>query len=202
MSRACLLMVTLTLLAITASSTPAAAQQALVPRPDTMGANFDAASPGTGTPADYDFLIGRWTYRFQFRDPASGAYSPVRQGTWTATKRPDGPFVADEFSATSPDSARSQGTVLTYRAFNPARKRWDMQGVGSRRGRWSPGVSWSDGGDRFVVQEDSARGVRVRIRYYAITPNHFLWRADGSRDGGRTWLRDVMLIEATRLPDR
>ena len=28
-------------------------QAALIPRPDTLGANFDAARPGKGTPQDY-----------------------------------------------------------------------------------------------------------------------------------------------------
>jgi hypothetical protein len=194
--------VLLLLLLATAAPLPASAQQAIVPRPDTLGANFDADAPGTGTPADYDFLIGRWSYRFQFRDPVSGAYSPVRQGTWTATKRPDGPFVADEFTATSSDTGRSQGATLTYRAFDPARRRWEIQGVATKRGIWQPGVSWSDGADRLLVQDNPDRGYRIRIRYYAITRDRFQWRADGSKDGGKTWLRDVMLIEATRLPDR
>jgi hypothetical protein len=186
-------------LALAAVPRPAGAQQALVPRPDTLGAAFDASAIGIATPGDYDFLIGRWSYRFQFRDPASGAFGPVRQGTWTATRRADAPFVADEFTATSPDSPGSQGTILTYRAFNPARRVWEIQGVGTRRGSWSPGVSWSDGTSRYLVQDHPARGLRVRIRYYSITPGRFLWRADGSRDGGRTWLRDVMLIEAVRV---
>ena len=192
----------ITLLAIPAGSLPASAQQPVVPRPDTLGANFDAGTPGTGTAEDYDFLIGRWSYRFQFRDPVSGAYGPARQGTWRATKRPDAPFVAEEFTATSSDAGRSQGMILTYRAFNPARRRWEIQGVGTKRGVWQPGVSWSDGADRLLVQDDPERGYRTRIRYYAITRDRFLWRADGSRNGGKTWIRDLMLIEAKRLPDR
>ena len=180
---------------------PAAAQGPLVPRPDTLGADFDAAATGTGSAGDYDFLIGRWSYRFQFRDPASGAYGPVRRGTWTATRRADGAFVADEFTATRDTAtAESQGTILTFRAFDPARRRWEIQGVGVKRGRWSPGVSWSDGKDRFLVQEHPHLGVRLRIRYYSITADRFLWRADGSNDGGKNWIRDLMLIEATRLP--
>jgi len=38
----------------------------------------------------------------------------------------------------------------------------------------------------------------TRIRYYAVTPDHFLWRADGSSDGGKTWIRDFWKIEANR----
>jgi hypothetical protein len=49
------------------------------------------------------------------------------------------------------------------------------------------------------VQENPGLGALTRIKYYAITPTHFLWRADGSRDGGKTWMKDVILIEATRV---
>jgi hypothetical protein len=88
--------------------------------------------------------------------------------------------------------------IMTYRVFNPTKSDWEVQGVALQRGVWQPGVSWSDGKDRFLVQENLERKTLVRIRYYSIEPNHFLWRADGSSDGGKTWMRDVMLIEATR----
>ena len=65
---------------------------------------------------------------------------------------------------------------------------------------WAPGVSWSDGKDRFVVQTygTGSDALITRIRYYAVTRDHFLWRADGSTDGGKTWMRDFWKIEANR----
>lgn len=175
----------------------AAAQRVLLPRPDTLGANFDASRPGHGTAADFDFLIGTWQYRYQRRNPQTLAYSSVLVGTWTAKRTHDGLVVEDEFTTPSRDGRR--GSVQTYRVFNPADSTWQIQGVNVRRGVWKPGVSWSDGHDRYLVQDNPDLHLKTRIRYYAITANHFLWRADGSVDGGHTWVPDVMLIEATRI---
>jgi hypothetical protein len=183
----------------------AQSQAAVIPRPDTLGANFDADSPGQGTPSDYDFLVGKWNYRYQARNPKTGAYTPVVTGVWTGTKSHDSFVFEDEFVIARPDRPRS--IVMTYRVFDPVEKRWAIQGIGVQRGVWQPGRSWTDGRDRFLVQDNPATKIdnetpemrtKVRIRYYSITRDHFLWRADGSIDGGVTWLRDVMLIEATR----
>jgi hypothetical protein len=173
---------------------PLIAQRAEIPRPDTLGANFDHTVQGKGTPADYDFLVGTWKFRYQARDPASGNYSPPTVGEWTG-KKPFGTLFFDEFVRMTPNGANPP--IMTYRVFNPTKSDWEVQGVALQRGVWQPGVSWSDGKDRFLVQENPERKTLVRIRYYSIEPNHFLWRADGSSDGGKTWMRDVMLIEAT-----
>ena len=38
----------------------------------------------------------------------------------------------------------------------------------------------------------------LKIRYYNIQPNRFSWSADLSTDGGATWVRDDLRIEASR----
>ncbi len=187
------------------SGLAAQGQGALISRPDTLGADFDASTPGQGTPEDYDFLVGRWSYRYQARNPTTGTYGPVITGIWTGTKTHDGFVFEDEFVVVGASGTRS--TIMTYRVFDPVRQVWAVQGIGVKRGVWQPGRSWSDGRDRFLVQDNPATKIdqdspetrtKVRIRYYSISRDHFLWRADGSIDGGVTWLRDVMLIEATR----
>jgi len=42
------------------------------------------------------------------------------------------------------------------------------------------------------------RTMILKIRYFDIQPNHFRWTADQSSDGGRTWVREYLRIEATR----
>jgi len=162
-------------------------QAALIPRPDTLGANFDANSPGQGTPEDYDFLVGTWNYRYQARNPTTGAYNPVLTGIWTGSKTHDALMFEDEFVVAGPSGTRN--IVMTYRVFDPVERVWAIQGVGVKRGVWQPGRSWSDGRDRFLVQDNPATKIapdtpeirtKVRIRYYSISKDHFLWRADGS----------------------
>ena len=177
----------------------AGAQVPDVPAPDTLGANFRHDSVGTSGPNDFDFLEGSWRIRFQARK-SDTEFWPARAGTWTGRRTHGGLVLEDEFSLVNPTDG-SRSLTLTYRVYNKARKTWEIAGVAARQGSpWAPGVSWSDGRDRFVVQRygtgDST--LITRIRYYAITPDHFLWRADGSMDGGRTWIRDYWKIEAHR----
>jgi len=190
-----------TFFAFAALSTPVRAQLPDVPAPDTLGANFRHDSVGTSTPTDFDFLDGKWNIRFQSRkSQTERAFNPAVAGTWSAHRTHDGLVIEDEFSLiNSKDGGRS--LTLTYRVYNPGRKTWEIAGVSASRGSpWAPGVSWSDGRDRFVVQTygTGPDALITRIRYYAVTPDHFLWRADGSTDGGKTWIRDFWKIEANR----
>ena len=174
----------------------ALAQTAQIPRPDTLGARFDHATPGQGTPDDYKFLEGHWTVRYQVRDSITGRYGPVIPGKWHGSS-PHENLVEDEFILALPSGLVSP--TMTYRVFNSSKRVWEVQGVNVRRAVWQPGVSWSDGSNRYMVQMNPGLKIMVRIRYYDIRPDHFLWRADASRDNGKTWVADVMLIEATRI---
>ena len=181
-----------------ATVTTAGAQVRDVPAPDTLGANFRYDSVGTSTPTDFDFLDGKWNIRFQARKSPT-EFNPARAGTWSARRIQNGLVIEDEFSLINADGSRS--LTLTYRVYNQARKTWEIAGVNAKQGSpWAPGVSWSNGKDRFVVQTYGTGDDRLitRIRYYEVTPNHFLWRADGSTDGGKTWIRDFWKIEADR----
>src|ERR1051325_437434 len=72
----------LTFVASLFATSVALAQKAEIPRPDTLGANFDHTTPGKGTPSDYDFLIGKWEFRYQPRDQETGKYAPVVKRRW------------------------------------------------------------------------------------------------------------------------
>ena len=177
---------------------PVRAQVPDVPAPDTLGANFKHDSVGTSTPTDFDFLDGKWNIRFQARKSAT-EFNPASAGTWSARRTHDGLVIEDEFSLINArDGSRS--LTLTYRVYNQARKTWEIAGVSAKRGSpWAPGVSWSDGKDRYVVQTYPGDPELItRIRYYNVSADHFLWRADGSTDGGKTWIRDFWKIEANR----
>jgi hypothetical protein len=184
--------------AVLSASSVEAQQRIEITRPDTLGANFDVTKVGTGTPSDFDFLIGTWNYRFQSRKQDNPAeYGLPRPGIWTAAKTHGDFMVEDEFRTEIQDGTRT--LTMTYRVFNPGKKVWNVQGIGSRRSGWAPGVAWSDGQNRYLVQDYPEIGAKMRIKYYAITRDHFLWRADGSQDGGKTWIPDVWLIEAKRI---
>ena len=110
-------------------------------------------------------------------------------------------MIEDEFSLINASNG-SRSLTLTYRVYNKQRKTWEIAGTSAKNGSpWAPGVSWADAkGDRYVVQTyGSGEGALItRIRYYQVTKDHFLWRADGSQDGGQTWIKDFWKIEADR----
>jgi len=168
-----------------------------VPLPDTLGANFSIADSATklGTPEDYDALLGFWEFRFQNRN-SDGSFGRPFRGHWSFEKKPGGMLIEDHWRADNPTQPMGVSTY-TYRTFDPERKRWQMLGTNSQGGEFALGLTWSNGAERFAIQRYGS--AIMRIRYLAIEPNHFLWRADRSTDGGRTWIRDTWTMEATRI---
>jgi hypothetical protein len=191
---------TVVLLAAPLAAQPAARRLPDVPAPDTLGANFRHDSVGTAGPNDFDLLEGRWEIRFQTRRSAT-EFNPPVAGTWTGRRSHDGLVLEDDFSLVNAGDG-SRSLTVTYRVYNRERKTWEIVGTSAKNGNpWAPGTSWSGGGDRFVVQTygTGPDAFITRIRYYDITADHFLWRADASSDGGKTWTRDFWKIEARRV---
>ena len=165
--------------------------------PDTLGANFPLADSTSklGSLTDYDTLIGTWTFRFQTRRP-DGSFNQPINGHWTFEKKPGGGLIEDRFRPDDP--ALPMGVSLySYRVYDPERKLWQIVGASANGGVVQPGLTWSDAQNRYVVQR--ARGIIVRMRYFAIAPNRFLWRSDRSYDNGESWIRDFAILEATRV---
>jgi hypothetical protein len=168
-----------------------------IPLPDTLGANFNIADSASkaGAPADYDALLGFWEFRFQTRAP-DGSFNPAFPGHWSFEKKPGGLLIEDRWRSDDPTKPMGSSTY-TYRSFSPQRKIWQMLGTTSTGGEFALGLTWSDGANRYAIQHYGP--AIMRIRYLAIEDNHFLWRADRTTDGGKTWLRDAWTMEAKRI---
>lgn len=168
-----------------------------IPLPDTLGANFPIADTATkaGSPADYDALLGFWHFRFQWRNP-NGSFGDAFSGHWSFEKKPGGMLIEDRWRGDDASTPMGAGTY-TYRSFDPERKLWRMLGTNSEGGEFALGLTWSDASNRYAIQHYGT--AIMRIRYLAIEPNRFLWRADRSEDGGKTWLLDAWTMAATRI---
>jgi ketosteroid isomerase-like protein len=169
-----------------------------IPLPDTLGANFSIADSATmhGTPADYDALVGVWEFRFQTRNN-NGAFFPAFSGHWTFDKKPGGMLIEDRWRGDNPKLPMDASTY-TVRTFDPQAKVWRMVGMSTDGGgEFALGLTWTDGKDRFGIQHYGP--AIMRIRYFAIDDNHFLWRADRTVDGGTSWFRDAWTMEARRI---
>ena len=183
------------------------AQTRAITFPDTLGANFAIADSARelGSATNFDFLVGTWRFTFQGRKP-DGTFYPSFAGHWFVTKQDserytadqkqiETVFVEDQWRPDDADAAASAGTY-TYRAFSQ-RHLWTIQGINTYQADWEPGLAWGDATNRYLVQH---YGPAIeRIRYFAITPTQFLWRADRSSDGGKTWLLDHWTMQATRI---
>lgn len=188
-----------------AAASPAFAQdEPAVPRaialPDTLGANFAVADTLTGTsdPADYDFLVGTWRFTFQARR-RDGAFTAPFTGHWVFTKKEtggQGVLLEDHWRPDDATSTWDAGT-WTYRAYNPERRIWEMQGINTNVGAWQPGLMWTEGDSRLLTEWYGP--MLVRFRYFDIRPDGFLWRADATFDRGRTWIRDYWTMEVHRI---
>ena len=165
--------------------------------PDTLGANFSIADSASklGTLADYDALVGTWEFKYQGRRQ-DGTFNPAFKGHWTFEKTTDGGLIEDRWRPDDP-TIPMESSLYTYRAFDPEKKNWKLIGTTSRGGAVQPGWAWGTGTNHYVVQWNGA--VLSRIRYLSIDANHFLWRADRSVDGGKTWLLDSGTMEAWRI---
>ena len=188
------------LLALAAPAQDAAPVPRAIALPDTMGANFPVTDTLTGQSgsADYDFLIGAWSFTFQSRSE-DGSFTPAFTGHWVFTKKQtggQGTLIEDHWRPDEPSSTWDAGT-WTYRAYNPDRKLWEMQGINTNRGAWQPGLMWSSGADRLLIEWYGS--MLVRFRYFAIEPDRFLWRADATFDHGKSWIRDFWTMEAHRI---
>ena len=98
-----------------------------------------------------------------------------------------------------PDDASStwDAGTRTYRAYNPERRLWEMQGINTNLGAWQAGLMWSAGADRVLIEWYGS--MLVRFRYFAIQPDKFLWRADATFDRGKTWINDWWTMEVRRI---
>ena len=159
-------------------------------------------TPKTPPPeaSQFDFLVGEWTV-----DVASkSANAPPRyRGVRQARKTLNGLGIVNEY-AVGDDANQVVYSGTTLRAFDTKTGTWTMRYIdqfGGQTGRWSELVGTKDGQEIHVEQRGRSADGRttiLKIRYFDIQPNHFTWTADYSSDGGATWERDYLRIEATR----
>jgi hypothetical protein len=177
-----------------------AAAPRAIPLPDTLGANFEVNDTLTGKSAaqDYDFLVGTWSFTFQSRR-RDGSFTAPFTGHWVFNKKEtggQGVLIEDHWRPDDASSTWEAGT-WTYRAFNPERKLWEMEGINTNAGAWQAGLMWSAGADRLLIEWYGP--MLVRFRYFAIEADKFLWRADATFDRGKTWIRDYWTMEVHRI---
>lgn len=76
------------------------------------------------------------------------------------------------------------------RAYNAVLDRWELVSMNQCDGLQNSGTGHFENSEMHLEQKLDPEGGLLRIRYYDITPDHFLWNADQSRDGGNAFCSD------------
>ena len=145
---------------------------------------------------DFDYLLGDW--RFTARNSQWGEFG----GVWSAVRLAtgSGSHVLDEYRVTG-DQGETYFASSTLRVYNPAMDRWQLVSVHETSGLEDLGTAHKVGDEMHLEQTFGANGKAPelwRIRYFDIRPDSFRWAADRSLDGGKTWERDHMTLQARR----
>jgi hypothetical protein len=143
---------------------------------------------------DFDYLLGDW--QFTAKSKEHGTFT----GVWSAVRLPQGQIL-DEYRVLG-DNGQTVYLTTTIRAYNAAADRWELVGMEEGNGLQDVGTGRRVGGEVHIEQKFGVTGANPsarRIRYYNIRPDAFSWASDRSPDGGKTWVKDDLLLEAKRI---
>jgi hypothetical protein len=142
---------------------------------------------------DFDYLLGDWEFITNNKQFGKS------NGRWSAVKTATGQIL-DEYKLVD-DKGQAFYVTATIRNYNAVADRWELIGMEDRNGLQDFGTARRVGDEMHIEQRFGVAGGTpntLRIRYYNIRPSQFSWTADQSTDGGRTWVKDFIQIEARR----
>jgi hypothetical protein len=176
-------------LAVAAASAPRLSAQTVPKRtPEQIKASYDAHH------AEFDYLLGDWEFTSVSKEYGKG------RGYWSATRLVEGQIL-DEYRIVG-DAGETFYVTTTIRAYNAVLDRWELIGMDAGNGLQDVGTAQHVGSEMHIEQRFGVMTQTPstwRIRYYDIRPDRFSWSADRSTDGGKTWEKDYLQIEARRI---
>jgi len=166
---------------------------------------LSAQAPGKKTPeqikasyeahkGEFDYLLGDWEFTSVSREWGNG------RGFWSAVRLSEGQIL-DEYRIVG-DSGETYYVTTTLRAYNAVLDRWELVGMDGGNGLQDIGTARKVGAEMHIEQKFgvmSQNPSSMRIRYYDIRPDRFSWSGDRSTDGGKTWGKNHLTIEARRI---
>ena len=144
---------------------------------------------------EFDYLLGDWEFTANNKEWGKG------HGFWSAIRIAEGPQILDEYRLVG-DSGETYYVSSTIRSYNAVLDRWELISAAAGEGLHDIGFARRVGDEMHIEQTFDAISDKPslwRIRYYDIRNDRFSWRADRSLDGGKTWVKDYLQIEARRI---
>jgi hypothetical protein len=167
--------------------------------------SLHAQTPGSRSPeqiaasykthqGEFDYLLGDWEFTAESHE--FGKY----RGFWAALRLVEG-RILDEFRVVG-DKGETFYVTTTLRAYNAVLDRWELVGMDEGSGLQDIGTGQRVGTEMHIEQKFgyvSGKPTIRKIRYYDIQPDRFSWTSDLSRDGGKTWIKNELQIQARRI---
>lgn len=156
--------------------------------------SFDRLNGGA---SQFDYLLGDWEFTSEDKE-----YGKLR-GYWSAVELAEGQIL-DEYRVVG-DAGETYYVTTTLRNYNKFQARWELVGSEPGSGLQDVGTARRVGDEMHVEQTfgvAAGRRAMMRIRYYNIRPDAFSWAGDRSTDGGTTWVKNHLTIEARRIGPR
>jgi hypothetical protein len=183
------LSVTVGLAFLVTSTSPTNAQSTTKRTPEQIKASYDAHQ------SEFDYLLGDWEFTSDSKEFGKG------RGFWSAVRLAEGAQILDEYRVVG-DKGETYYASSTIRAYNAVLDQWELISAENGTGLQNAGTARKVGAEMHIEQKFgvlSSQPSLWRIRYYNIQPDRFSWTADRSTDGGKTWEKNHLQIEARRI---
>jgi len=177
------------LVATAALALPASAQALPKRTPEQLKALYEAHK------GDFDYLLGDWQFTSVSKEFGKG------RGFWSALRLAEGAEILDEYRVVG-DNDETYYSSFTLRAYNAVLDQWELVSAERGSGLQNFGTARRVGDEVHIEQKFGVMSPEPslwRIRYYDIRPDRFSWAAERSLNGGKTWEKDHLRIEARRI---
>jgi hypothetical protein len=159
--------------------------------------------PNPKAPAElsrFAFLIGR--YRCEGKLKLANGELQTVQATWVGRYILDGYAIQDDYRMTGP-SGELMVLGTNLRAYDAAKKIWNMKWLNALAGKWTDlgpeelgGVRYEGPSIIYVLREPVGDHKYLRATYTKVSDEHFTWRGEKS-DDRKTW-SELLVLEAYR----
>ena len=147
----------------------------------------------------FAFLIGRYRCEARLKLPeGEQKFEAVWEGRWIL----NGHAIADEYRMFG-EGGEVIAFGLNVRAYDSAKKSWNIKWLDALSGRWTDlgpeelgGVQFDGTSVSYQLKEPMVGHALTRATYTNISERQFTWKGEGSEDG-ETWT-EFMVVECER----
>jgi hypothetical protein len=169
----------------------------------TMTSAQDEMPAAPEEASQMDWFVGDWNVKSRMLVSLDPEQWVEDEGTSSVSTIIGGYALMETFSGSLGGSPVEGVSIRTYNSdLGKWEQRWidnTTPGFFEFTGAWDGEQFVAEDNKNFVPEDQGGRGELNgrRETFYEISDDHFLWKYEGTRDGGETW-REVWTLEYTR----